>query len=119
MAQHDNVLHLERHDGELERRAGAVEGSARLKRRHEVSHVADDEQFTGAGVKNDLGRDARIAATDHQNFGALALLGERLVAVLLAGEMIAEKGAVALDQSLREHGFVHRLKAQLVSVRPL
>ena len=53
MAEHDDVLHLQRVDGELEGGAGAVVGSVQRVRRHQVGDVAHHEQIARLRVAED------------------------------------------------------------------
>ncbi len=96
------MLDLQRGDGELERRGYAVGLSIGLVGRHDVGHVADDEQFAGTGIENHLRRHARVGAADHQHFGRLSGFGEFAVTILFVTQTAIGEFAVAFDQAVRE-----------------
>jgi hypothetical protein len=59
VAEHDDVLHPERLDAELERGARAVLRSpSRIVGRHDVGNVAHHQQLAWGRVEDDLRRDA-------------------------------------------------------------
>ena len=71
MAQHDDVLDLEC----LTPNSSAAETPwaccVRCVRRDDVRHVADNEELTRPGVKNDLRRHTGVAAADHHDLAAI------------------------------------------------
>jgi hypothetical protein len=100
VAEHDDMLHLERSNAELERRGNAVRLSIGLVGRHDVGDVAHDEELARARVENDLRRHAGIAAADHHHFWRLPGFPELAIAVLLAAQAAVEESAIALDETL-------------------
>ena len=65
--------------GQPKRHGGAI-GRVRW---NEVCDIAHHEQFARTRIEDHFGRDPRIAAADHHDFGGLAALGEFAVAILL------------------------------------
>jgi hypothetical protein len=66
---HDDLLHPERRDGELDRRRLAAR--RRAMGRHDVARVAEDEQVAGARAGQQVGIDPRVRAGDEQRLRAL------------------------------------------------
>ena len=85
MPEHENVLHLEDLHGEFERGARALVFAIGFIGRHEVRHIAHDEDFAGARIEDDLRRNAGIAARDNHHIGLLPAFGEPLIMHPLAG----------------------------------
>ena len=100
VAEHDDVLDLERGDAELQRRRNAMGALVGRIGRHDVGDVAHDEELARARVENDFRRDARVAAADHHDFRRLPAFRELAVAVLLPAQTRAEKRAMSLDEAL-------------------
>ncbi len=87
-------LHLQRLDGEFQRRRGAVILAAALEGRHEVGDVATTNSSPGWRRSITSG-ETRLSQQLKTRISVLRL-GERLVAALLALEAVAEEGAVAV-----------------------
>jgi hypothetical protein len=104
MAQHHDMLDPERLHGEFEGRRGAVIIAPGLEGRHEVCHIANDEQLAGARIEDHLRRHPAVAAADHHHLRRLTLLGKSLEAGLLAREALIEKRTVSFSQAGRKHG---------------
>ncbi len=98
MALHDDVLHVQRADGKLQRRADAVIAAAFFVGRHQVRHIADDEQIAGLAIEDDRWIDAGIGAGDHQGARALALcqFGKKLLAFI--DKIVIMKTPITIDQ---------------------
>ncbi len=96
------MLDLQRRDPEFQRGGNAVGMPVGRIGRHDVRHVADDEQFTRAGVEDDFGRNPRVAAADHHHVGRLPGFRERAIAILLAAQMAVEKDAITFNKTLRK-----------------
>ena len=80
----DDVAYMEVAHGIFQRGADAVAGQVRGVGRHQVGHVADDEQIAGAAVRQQHRIDARIAAGDDQGQGILAFPKIGVEVVVLA-----------------------------------
>ena len=102
VAEHHDVLHLQRRDAELERRRDAMRLPVRRVGRHEVRDIAHDEQLARPRVEDHLRRDARVGAADHHDLRRLPLLGKLAIAALLQRQAGAQEIAIALDEALRE-----------------
>ena len=100
VAENDDVLDAQGADPEFQRRRDAVRLAVRRIRRDDIRDVADDEQFAGAGIENDLRRDAGIAAADDHDLRRLPGPRQFVIAVLLPLQPTGGEGAVALDQTL-------------------
>ena len=98
VSEHDDVPHLERHDGVFERRRRAVIVVVRLVGRDQIRDVAQHEQFPGAGVEDGLRRDPRIAAADDHRPRALTFFGEFAKPLVLAWEAAGQESLIALDE---------------------
>jgi hypothetical protein len=82
MTEHDDVLHLQRFHGELQRGAGTVRRVVVHARWNQVGHVAHHEQIARLGVGEDRRIDPRIGAGDHHDLRPLLdreLVEERLL----------------------------------------
>jgi hypothetical protein len=105
VAEHDDVLHLQRLDGEFQGRRGAVILPVGLVDRHEVGDVADREQLARTGIEDRAGRDPAVAAADDQDLGILAG-GELREAPALRREAVLQEGPVPFGQVDGEHHIV-------------
>ena len=114
MAHDDDVLDAERQHGELERRARRVMSAVRRIGGDEVRDIADDEDLTGAGIENRLGRGARIAAGDDHDRWILRSLAQPTVTFLLRRIAPAAKIRIAGEKLRRQsHGrLFHRAGRQ-------
>src|SRR5690606_34297017 len=75
VAQHYDVLDPQGLYSKLYSSTGAmVAGAAVFARRDQVGHIAHHKQLARPGVKNRLGRHARIAAPYNHNLGVLSVL---------------------------------------------
>ncbi len=102
VAEHDDMLHLQRHDGVFERGGGAVKMVVRLIGRHQRRDIAQHEEFARAGVEDRLRRDAGVAAADHHGRRTLALYRQGLEPRLLRAKTAGEKNLIAIDEMWRE-----------------
>ncbi len=100
MAKHDDVLHTQRLHREFQRGRYGAGGAVRRIRRHEIGDIARDEQFARCGVKNRFRRHAAVAAADHHDFRLLPALREFAIAVLLGGQTVTEKMAIAFNKAV-------------------
>jgi len=75
MSADDDVLHAQADHGELHGRPFAAVGCP--VGGHDVARVANDEQFTGVRLRDQVGADARVGTGDEQRVGMLTV-GEPL-----------------------------------------
>jgi hypothetical protein len=102
VTEDDDMADAEHLHRELERREHAVADAVPRERRHEIRDVADDEQFAGMGVKDDLRRHPGIAAADDHDIRRLAAPGELAKAIALDRHAADEEIAVTLDEAERK-----------------
>ena len=114
MSEDDDVLDLQRPDGELDGGRGAVVVGVGLVGGHEVRDVADHDHLPGIGVEDDLGRDAAVHAGDHQDARVLPGLGELGVVVALAPEARVAEAPVALHEAGGQGGGWLRLAGHVL-----
>jgi hypothetical protein len=105
MAEHDDVLHVERGDAEFERGRNAVSMTVGGVGRHDVGDVAHHEQLARASVKNDFRQDTRVATADHHGFRRLSGFRQFAIAILLAAQTAVEKGAISFDKAVRKRHY--------------
>ena len=92
-------------NAKLERGRNAVGTLVRGIGRHNVRHIANDEQFARTRIKNDFGGYPRVAAADHHDLRRLPAFGEAPIPILFVTQPANEKGAVSVDQLLGKwHG---------------
>ena len=70
--------------------------------RHQIGHVADDENLARAGVEDHFWRHAGIAAADQHDARLLTGFGQMLKAVALLPEPSGQKGRIAAHQTVRQ-----------------
>ena len=97
MAADDDVLHLQAGHRELD--AGGHPPHA-LKGRHEVSDVAQNEEFTRLGLGDQVRADAGIGAGDEEGFWRLVPLVQALEQLLVRAEDLGLELMDALDEFL-------------------
>ncbi len=120
MAEHDDVLHLERGDAEFERGRNAVRVPIRRIGRHDVGDVAHHEDLARACVEDHLWGNAGIRATDQHDLRRLAGAGEVGVAVLFLAQPRVEEGAVAVDKLRGQgHGLNNHVGCGLIKAAKL
>ena len=73
VAHDDDVFDPERAHGEFQRRAGAVIMAVGLAGRHQIGHIAQDEEVARGGIGQDRRVHPRVAAGDDHAFRHLPL----------------------------------------------
>lgn len=101
MAADDDVLDVERADGELDRRRFAA--IARAVRGNHVARIAENKQIAWRGLRDQIRIDARIAASDEHRVRRLAG-AEPLEEVALFFENLRAKMMDPGDELLDGHG---------------
>src|SRR3712207_6244757 len=86
MPHHHHVRHIELTHSELQCRTDPVIVGFRCIGGYEICHVANDEQITWRGVKDELRVDTTVTARDHHRLWALPGARERAKACLVIGE---------------------------------
>ena len=100
MAHDDNVLNLQLQHPEFKRSRGRMMIAVRRVGRHKVRHIADHENFTRTGIKNDLRCSAEITAGDDHYRRLLAVCRQGVIALPFADKGFSAKAAIPLAQTL-------------------
>ncbi len=99
VAADDDVVDPEGGDGVLD--GGLFAAAGAVARGHDVAGVAQDEQLAGAGLRQQVGVDARVGAGDKESLGVL-FQGQVLEELAPGPEIIGLKPVESLDEFL--HG---------------
>jgi hypothetical protein len=108
VAADDDVLHREHECRELDSGRRAVEAGIGSERRDEVADVADDEEVSRKGARQEVGDDAGVRAADEQGAWALSFSDEALVVLTEAREGLASETSKAFHELLRHRLFFLR-----------
>lgn len=105
VAEHNDMLDLERLDREFNRRAGAVVRRVVTVRRHDGGHVAHDEQISGLAARDQRGVGTGIRTGNNQCFRRLAAAHQLVIDAAVGLKVVFVKIPVALHEFSERHIF--------------